>query len=84
MNYIQEIEYRSQNMTLIAVPGVWCSSMLRVYRCVFCFISLLIVYMCMRMSLSSRSIAGVPSSRALPGYPITERHMCAFLMSLEG
>jgi len=59
---------------LIAVPeGVCCSSMLRVYECVFC-------YMCVRMPLSLRSIAGVHSSRALPGFPITEHHLCAFLM----
>jgi len=34
--------------------------------------------MCVRMPLSSWSIAGVPSSRALPGYPITAHHLCAF------
>jgi len=28
-----------------------------------------------RMPLSSRSIAGVPSSRALPGFPITAHHL---------
>jgi len=49
--------------------------MLRVYECVFCSLSLLSVYMCVRMTLSLRSIAGVPSSRALPGYPITTLHL---------
>jgi len=33
-----------------------------------------------RMPLSLRSIAGVPSSWALPGYPITAHHLCAFLI----
>jgi len=60
--------------------GLWCLSMLRVYGCVFCSISLLSVYMCVRMPLSLRSIAGVPSSQALPSYPITAHHLCAFLM----
>jgi len=40
--------------------------MLRVYGFVFCSISFLSVYMCVRIPLSSRSIAGVPSRRALP------------------
>ena len=39
--------------------------MLRVYGCVF----LLSVYMCVRIHLSSRSKAGVLSSRALPVFP---------------
>ena len=52
--------------------------MLRVYGCVFCSISLLSVYMCVRMPLSLRSIAGVPSSQAL----ITAHHLCAFLLVL--
>jgi len=45
--------------------------MLRVYAYVFGSISLLFVYMCVRMPLSSRSAARVPSGRALPGFPIT-------------
>jgi len=45
--------------------------MLRVYEYVFCSISLLSVCMCERIPLSSRTIVGVPSSRALPGFPIT-------------
>jgi len=52
--------------------------MLRVYGCVFCPISLLSVYMYVRMPLSLRSIVGVPSSQALPGYLITAHHLCAF------
>ena len=51
--------------------------MLRVHGCVFCSISLLSVYMCVRIPLRSRSIAGVFSSRALPGFP--SNHLCAFL-----
>ena len=34
------------------------------------------------MPLSLRSIAGVPSSQALPGYLITAHHLCAFLLYL--
>jgi len=49
---------------------------------VFCSISLLSVYMCVRMPLSLRSIAGVPSSQALPGYLITAHHLRAFLLYL--
>ena len=52
--------------------------MLRDYGCVFCSISLLSVYMCARIPLSSRSIAGVSSSRALPGFP--SNHLCAFII----
>ena len=52
--------------------------MLRVYGCVFCSISLLSVYMCVRIHFSSRSIAGVLSSRALPVFP--SHHLCAFLI----
>jgi len=44
-----------------------CSSfMLRVFECVLCSISLFCVYVCVRMLLSPRSIAGMPSGRALP------------------
>ena len=43
-------------------------------------ISFLSVYMCVRMPLSSRSIAGVPSSRALLVFPPHHRDMCAFLI----
>jgi len=52
--------------------------MLRVYGFVFCSISFLPVYKCVRIPLSSRSIVGVPSSRALPVFP--PHHMCAFLI----
>ena len=38
-----------------------CQFVLRVYGLVFCYISLLFVYMCARMPVSPRSIAGVPS-----------------------
>jgi len=41
------------------------------HACVFCSMSLLSVYMYVRMPLSSRFIAKVFSSRALPGFPIT-------------
>ena len=37
----------------------------------FCSVSLLFDYMCMYLLLSPWSIAGVPSSQALPGYLIT-------------
>jgi len=30
-----------------------------------------------------KSIAGLPSSQALPGYLITVHHLCAFLLYLE-
>jgi len=71
-------QLKCQNRTwkLIAIPGVWRKSMLRVYECVFCSISLLSVYMCVRIPLCSRSIAGVPSSRALPHFP--PHTTCAF------
>ena len=52
--------------------------MLCVDGCVFCSIPLLSVYMCVRISLSSRSIAGVSSSRVLPAFP--SNHLCAFLI----
>jgi len=61
----------ASGLKLFAVSGVRYSSMLRVYGCVFCSVSLLSVYMCVRLPSSPRSIAGVPSSRALPGFPIT-------------
>ena len=44
------------------------NSFICVYGCVFWSISLLSVYMCVRMLSSPKSIVGVPSSRALPGY----------------
>ena len=44
--------------------------MLRVYGYVVCSIFLLSVYMCVRMLSSPKSIVGVPSSRALPGFPV--------------
>ena len=81
MKYIKKkFNVYVNNRKLIAVLSLVASSMLRVYGCVFCDISLLSVYMCVRMPLSSRSIAGVPSSRALLGYLITEHNLCAFLM----
>jgi len=58
--------------------------MLRVCRCVLCSISLLCVYMYVRMASSSRSIAEVPSGWALLGFPITAHHLCVFLLYLEG
>jgi len=45
--------------------------MLRVSCCVFCSMSFLFECMCMRLPFISWSIAGVPSSLALPGYLIT-------------
>ena len=45
-------------------------SMLRVYGRVFSSVFLLSVYLCVRMPSSPSSIAGVPSSRALSGFPI--------------
>jgi hypothetical protein len=58
---------------LIAVSGVCCLSLLRVqvYACVSCSVSILFLYKYVRMTSSPRSIAGVPSSRGLPGSPIT-------------
>jgi len=48
-----------------------------------CFVLFLLsVYVCVRMPVSLRSIAGVPSSQALPGYLITAHHLCAFLLYL--
>ena len=79
----EQIRQICQNRKLIAVLVVCCPFMLHVYGCVFCSISLLSVYMCVRMPLSSRSIAGVPSSQALPGYLITAHHLCAFLLYLR-
>ena len=67
-----------QNRNLIVVPVVWCPSMLCVYGCVFCSISFLSVYMCVRLPWSPWSIAGVTSSQALPGYLITAHHLCIF------
>jgi len=54
--------------------------MLRVDGCVFCSISLLSVYMCVRIPLSSRSVAGESSSRALPGPGFLSNHLSAFLI----
>jgi len=58
-----------------SIPSVWCSYILRDYGCVFCSISLSSVYTCVRIPLSLRSIAGAPSSWALPGFPITAHHL---------
>jgi len=63
---------------------------------VFCSIPRLFVRLRMRMSTSKqyanvyvksilvgpRSIAGVPSSQAVPAYLITAHHLCALLMYL--
>jgi len=59
------------NTKLVTVSGVCCLSLLRVYACVSCSIFILFVYMYVRMPSSPGSIAGVPSSQALPGYRIT-------------
>jgi len=45
--------------------------MLGVSSNVFCSMSLLFDYMCMRLPFLPWSIAGVPSSKALPGFLIT-------------
>ena len=45
--------------------------MLRVSSSVFCSMSFLFDYMCMRLPFILWSISGVPSSQALPGYLIT-------------
>ena len=50
--------------------------MFRVYGCVFCSISLLFAYMCIRMPSSPGSIVEV--GRLLLGFPITAHHLCAF------
>jgi len=73
-----KIQQICQHRKLIVIPGVWRKSTLRFYGCVLCSISLLSVYMCVRIPLSSRSIVGVSSSRALPGFP--SNHLCAFLI----
>jgi len=44
---------------------VWCPSILRVYGCVLCSIDVLPVYMCVRMPINLRSIAGVSSSKQI-------------------
>jgi len=59
------------NTKSITVSGVCCLSLLRVYACVSCFISILFVYMYVRMPSSPGSIAGVSSSQVLPGFLIT-------------
>jgi len=53
------------NTKLFTVSGVCCLSLLRVYTC---SISSLFFYMYVRMSSSPGSIAGVPTSQALPYY----------------
>jgi len=80
--YKEKIQQIIQNRKFIAVPGVCCSSMLHVYRdaSVSCSISILFVYVYARMPSIPRSVAGVPSSRALPGFPITAHRVCAFLI----
>jgi len=56
---------------LSIVPRVCSSSMLHVSSCVFCSMSILFDYMCMRLPLSPWSIVGVPSRQALLGFLIT-------------
>jgi len=53
-----------------------CSYMLRAHGCVIYYISPLFAFLYMR--LTPRSIEGGSSDRALPGYPITAHHSCAF------
>jgi len=55
----------------IIVPRECSSSMIRFSWCVFCSMSLLIDYTCMHLPFIPWSIAGVPSSQALPGFLIT-------------
>jgi hypothetical protein len=59
------------NTNLITVSGVCCFSLLRVYACLSCSISILFVYMYVRMPFSPWSIAGVPSGWAPSGFPVT-------------
>jgi len=59
-------EDRMENVFLFWMPDSVCSSyVLRFYGCVFCSISLLFAYMCMRRTSSPRSIGGVPLGRDL-------------------
>ena len=53
MEYIKNNYKIKKNTKLIAVSGLCCSSTLHVYECVFCSTSILFVYMCVRMCLSS-------------------------------
>ena len=64
----------------VTIPLVNPCCVLRVDGCVFCSISLLSDYMCVRIPLSSRSIVGVSSSRALPGPGFLSKHLSAFLI----
>ena len=59
------------NTRLITVSGVCGLSLLHVYTCVSCSISILFLYTYVRMPSSPGSIAGVPSRKALLGYLIT-------------
>jgi len=59
------------NTKIITVSVVCCLSLLRVYAGVYCAISILFLYMDVRMPSSPRSIVGVPSSQVLPGFLIT-------------
>jgi len=79
-----KINGKEQIQNSSALSSGCCSFMLHVYGCVFCSISLFCVYVCVCMPSSPRSIAGVPSGRALPRFPITAHHLCAFLLYLEG
>ena len=58
-----------------------CFGLFLVYLYIYS-VSLLFGYMCVRLPFIACSIAGVPSSKALPGYLITTHHLCAFLMYL--
>jgi len=71
------------NKKIIPVSVVCYSRMLCVNACVFCSIPLLFACMCMRKTSSPRSIVGVHSGQALPGYPITAHHLYAFLLYSE-
>jgi len=62
---------RCGGITKTKIPRVCSSSMLRASWCVWRSMSLLFDYMCMRLPFFLWSIAGVPSSQALPGFLIT-------------
>ena len=78
--YEEKIQWIRERSKLITIPAAWRTFTFRVYGIVFCSISFVCLHvpLCVRMSLSSRSIAGVPSSRVLPVFP--PHHMCAFLI----
>ena len=59
------------NTKFNTVSGVCCLTLLHVYTCVSCSISIFSLYMYVRIRSSPGSIAGVPASQALLGYLIT-------------